>query len=69
MQAAGNVGGREGHDECAFRFGVALGGHLWAEEALCIPPVIPSGFDSDWVVPVAHLLREVWVYEYASSLS
>ena len=59
MQATGDIGRRESHNEGAFWFRFPVGGHLGREKTLCIPPVVPSGFDSDRVVPISHFLREV----------
>ena len=59
VEASGDIWRGRGDDEDAFRLDLAVRGQLRREEALRVPPVVPSSLDSDRVVASGHRLREV----------
>jgi hypothetical protein len=59
MQGSSNVWGRHWNHKSALFFGCAILRGLRLEEALGLPPVVPSRFDRNWIVPTCHGLRHV----------
>ena len=58
VQTSGDVGRRTGNDE-GFRLGLAVGTILGLKETLSRPPVVPTGFDRNWVVASSHRLGKI----------
>ena len=54
VEASSNIWGRRRDHKQALRFDLAVFRELRGEEALCIPPVVPGGFDGDRVVTAGH---------------
>jgi hypothetical protein len=59
MQASSDVRGRHWNHEDALFFGLSILRNLRLEEALGLPPVVPSRLDRNRIVPTCHRLRHV----------
>lgn len=59
MQASRNIWGRSGNDEDTLRLDLAVRRKLRLEKSFLLPPIVPGGFDRDWVIASGHGFREI----------